>query len=48
MNYMYEVELSFAGEDRAFAETVAEGLRETGVEVFYDSFYAEELWGEAC
>lgn len=46
MNYIYEVALSFAGEDRAFAEDVAEGLREARVEVFYDSFYAEELWGE--
>ena len=46
MNYMYEVALSFAGEDRAFTEAVAEGLREAGVEVFYDSFYTEELWGE--
>ncbi len=46
MNYMYEVALSFAGEDRAFTEAFAEGLREAGVEVFYDSFYTEELWGE--
>ena len=46
MNYMYEVALSFAGEDKAFAEAVAEGPREAGVEVFYDSFFAEELWGE--
>ena len=46
MNYIYEVALSFAGEDRAFAEAVTEGLREAGVEVFYGSFYAEELWGE--
>ena len=43
MDYMYEVALSFAYEDRAFAETVAEGLREGGGEVFYDSLYAEEL-----
>ncbi len=46
MTYKYEVALSFSGEDRAFAEAVAEGLREAGVEVFYDSFYADELWGE--
>jgi hypothetical protein len=46
MHYKYEVALSFAGEDRAFAEAVAEGLREAGVKVFYDDFYAEELWGE--
>ena len=28
MNYMYEVALPFAGEDRAFAEAVAEGHAE--------------------
>jgi hypothetical protein len=46
MEYRYEVALSFAGEDRSFAENVAKGLREAGVKVFYDDFYAEELWGE--
>ncbi|HYA41737.1 MAG TPA: TIR domain-containing protein [Syntrophobacteraceae bacterium] len=44
--YKYEVALSFAGEDRAFAEEVAKGLRDAGVQVFYDNFYAAELWGE--
>ncbi len=28
MKFKYEVALSFAGEDMAFAEAVAEGLRE--------------------
>jgi len=46
VNYKYEVALSFAGEDRPFAEAVATGLRENGVEVFYDDFYAADLWGE--
>jgi hypothetical protein len=46
MSYEYEVALSFAGEDRVFAEAVAKGLRKAEVEVFYDNFYAEELWGE--
>jgi len=46
MNYKYEVALSFAGENRPFAEAVATGLRENGVEVFYDDFYAADLWGE--
>jgi len=46
MKYEYEVALSFAGEDRQFAEAVANGLRDAGVNVFYDDFYAEELWGE--
>jgi len=44
--YKYEVAISFAGEDRAFAEAVAEGLRDAGVKVFFDNFYAADLWGE--
>ena len=44
--YKYEVAISFAGEDRAFAEAAAKGLRDAGIEVFYDQFYAAELWGE--
>lgn len=46
MNYSYDVAISFAGEDRKFAEAVANGLREAGVNVFYDDFYASDLWGE--
>jgi hypothetical protein len=44
--YNYDVALSFAGEDRAFAEAVAKGLRDAGVQVFYDDFFAAKLWGE--
>ncbi len=44
--YKYEVAISFAGEDRTFAEAVAKGLRDAGVDVFYDDFYAADLWGE--
>jgi 5-methylcytosine-specific restriction endonuclease McrA len=44
--YKYEVAISFAGEDRAFAEAVAKGLRDAGVEIFYDNFYAADLWGK--
>ena len=43
MNYKYQVALSFAGEDRFFAETVAEGLRVKGIDVFYDEFSPEKL-----
>lgn len=46
MNYQYHVAISFAGENRVFAEAVAEGLRSNGLEVFYDEFYPEKLWGE--
>ena len=44
MDYTYEVALSFAGEDRAFAEALAKGLRDAGVKVFYDDFYAEDRY----
>lgn len=44
--YRYEVALSFAGEDRVFAEAVAKGLQEQGISVFYDDYSQEELWGE--
>lgn len=46
MNYSYDVAISFAGENREFAEAVANGLKKSGVNVFYDNFYASELWGE--
>jgi len=46
MNYTYEVALSFAGEDRKFAEDVAAGLCKQGIKVFYDNFFTSELWGE--
>lgn len=46
MKYKYEVAISFAGENRQFAEAVANGLRDANIKVFYDDFYAEELWGE--
>ena len=42
----YDVCLSFAGEDRAFVETVANGLRSIGIRVFYDRYEEVELWGK--
>ena len=45
MNYNFEVAISFAGEDRDFAEAVATGLREKGIKIYYDDFYKEESWG---
>lgn len=45
-SFKYDVAVSFAGEDRAFAEAVANGLRDAGVRVFYDDFYAAETWGK--
>ncbi len=46
IQFKYEVALTFAGEDRAFAEAVATGLKSAGVNVFYDDFYIEDLWGQ--
>ena len=43
---MYEVALSFAGEDRAYVEKVATGLKDAGVDVFYDAFETSNLWGK--
>ena len=40
---LYDVALSFAGEQRAYVEEVAKILRNASVKVFYDSF--EDLWG---
>ena len=42
----YDVALSFAGEDRAYVEMVADGLRSRGVSVFYDRFETAKLWGK--
>jgi hypothetical protein len=42
----YDVALSFAGENRAYVEEVAEGLKAAGVSVFYDKFEKTDLWGK--
>jgi hypothetical protein len=42
----YDVVLSFAGEDRAYVEQVADFLNERGVVVFYDKYEQETLWGK--
>lgn len=44
--FEYDVCLSFAGEDRDYVETVARGLREQGIRVFYDRYATAELWGK--
>lgn len=42
----YDVAISFAGEDRAFAEQLADLLaNEFGLTVFYDDFEQAKLWG---
>jgi hypothetical protein len=42
----YEVALSFAGEDRAYVQMVADGLAARGVTAFYDAFEKADLWGK--
>ena len=42
----YDVALSFAGEDRHYAEQLAELLRLGGYLVFYDKYEQTELWGK--
>ncbi|MYC40132.1 MAG: TIR domain-containing protein [Candidatus Dadabacteria bacterium] len=46
MTYKYDVALSFAGENRNFAEAIATALQAEKVEVFYDEFNPANLWGE--
>jgi sulfatase modifying factor 1 len=42
----YNVALSFAGEDRAYARALADALKQRGVKVFYDEYEEANLWGE--
>ena len=43
---MYEVALSFAGDQRGYVEGVATALKSRGIKVFYDEFEKIELWGK--
>lgn len=43
---IFDVALSFAGEDRSYVEKVAYILREMGLSVFYDKYEAVTLWGK--
>lgn len=42
----FDVALSFAGEDRAYVDSVARALRDRGIKVFYDLFEEADLWGK--
>jgi hypothetical protein len=44
--FQYDVCLSFAGENRPYAEEVAARLGEAGVRVFYDKYEQANLWGK--
>jgi len=43
---LYQIALSFAGEDRSFVEAVANELRALGVKLFYDAFEQVDLLGK--
>ena len=45
MKYKYEIALSFAGENRDFAESIATSLQAEDIEIFYDEFNSADLWG---
>jgi len=44
--YEYDVVLSFAGEDRKYAEQLAISIDRAGFKVFYDKFEESKLWGK--
>lgn len=46
MSRIYDVALSFAGEDRPFVEKTAEYLKNNSVKVFYDEYEKTTLWGK--
>lgn len=41
----YDLAISFAGEQRTLAESLASRLDASGYSIFYDRFHAAELWG---
>lgn len=44
--FRYEIVLSFAGEDREYVERVANYLKSHHIEIFYDRYEEETLWGK--
>ena len=45
-DYDHDVALSFAGEDRHYAQELAKLLKINGYKVFYDEYARVQLWGE--
>lgn len=43
---IYDVALSFAGENRQYVEEVASILRSMGFRIFYDKYEVVDLWGK--
>lgn len=44
--FKYDVTLSFAGEERSYAEEIAQILKNQHIKVFYDYFEISKLWGK--
>ena len=44
--FEYDVALSFAGEDREYADELASHLTQQHIRVFYDSYEQADLWGK--
>ena len=44
--FEYDICLSFSGEDREIAKTIAKGLRQTNISVFYDEYEKTNLVGK--
>ena len=42
----FDIAISYASEDKSIAEEIAKGLRNNNINVFYDGFFQDELWGE--
>lgn len=45
-NQVYDLAISFAGEDRMIAEEIAEKLKNFGFQIFYDKYEQATLWGK--
>ena len=43
---MYDVALSFAGEDRDYVRAVADALRSSGADIFFDEYEQVDMWGK--
>ncbi|GAA0977975.1 hypothetical protein GCM10009555_040100 [Acrocarpospora macrocephala] len=41
----FDVALSYAGEDRAYVQQIADRLQERNVRIFYDEYAQADLWG---
>lgn len=44
-NYKYDVAISFAGEQRIYAEKLVKKLNQCGLKVFYDNWESTSMWG---